>query len=88
MIKAMNGRTKASGSNAELLMDFIGTAEAILRKTKITVEHLHQAIKIAEMSNEVVKKMANALTILTLRNRKQRMNRQRQRKSPMRKKAL
>ena len=30
--------------------------------------------------------MASALTILTLRNRKQRMNRQRQRKSPLQKK--
>lgn len=57
MIKTVNGRTKEMGSNTELLMDFIGTAEAILRKTKITVEQLHQAIKIAEMANEVVKKI-------------------------------
>ena len=57
MIKTVNGRTKATGSNAELLMDFIGTAETILRKTKITVEQLHQAIKLAEMANEVVKKI-------------------------------
>lgn len=57
MIKTVNGRTKAMGSNTELLMDFIGTAEAILRKTKITAEQLHQAIKIAEMANEVVKKI-------------------------------
>lgn len=57
MIKTMNGRTKARVSNTELLMDFIGTAEAILRKTKITVEQLHQAIKLAEMANEVVKKI-------------------------------
>ena len=56
MIKTVNGRTKAMGSKAELLMDFIGTAEAILRKTKITAEQLHQAIKLAEMCNEVVKK--------------------------------
>lgn len=53
MIKTVNGRTKAMGSNAELLMDFIGTAEAILKKTKITAEQLHQAIKLAEMANEV-----------------------------------
>lgn len=57
MIKTVNGRTKARGSNTELLMNFIGTAEAILRKTKITVEQLHQAIKLAEMANEVVKKI-------------------------------
>ena len=57
MIKTVNGRTKAMGSKNELLMDFIGIAEAILRKTKITVEQLHQAIKIAEMTNDVVKKI-------------------------------
>lgn len=53
MIKTVNGRTKARGSNTELLMDFIGTAEAILRKTKITVEQLHQAIKLAEMAKKI-----------------------------------
>lgn len=57
MIKTVNGRTKATGSNVELLTDFMGTAETILRKTKITVEQLHQAIKLAEMANEVVKKI-------------------------------
>lgn len=57
MIKTMNGRTKATGSNTELLTDFMGTAETILRKTEITVEQLHQAIKLAEMANEVVKKI-------------------------------
>ncbi len=57
MIKTVNGRTKATGGNAELLTDFMGTAETILRKTKITVEQLHQAIKLAEMANEVVKKI-------------------------------
>ena len=61
MIKTVNGRTKARGSNTELLMDFIGTAEAILRKTKITVEQLHQAIKLAEMANEVVAKIGECL---------------------------
>lgn len=61
MIKTVNGRTKAMGSNAELLMDFMGTAEAILKKTKITVEQLHQAIKLAEMANEVVKKIGECV---------------------------
>lgn len=61
MIKTVNGRTKARGSKTELLMDFIGTAEAILRKTKITVEQLHQAIKLAEMANEVVAKIGECL---------------------------
>lgn len=57
MIKTMNGRTKSMGSKAELLMDFIGTAEALLRRTKITAEQMHQAIKLAEMANEVVEKI-------------------------------
>lgn len=57
MIKTVNGRTKATGSNAELLTDFMGTAETILKRTKITAEQLHQAIKLAEMANEVVKKI-------------------------------
>ena len=61
MIKTVNGRTKARGSNTELLMDFIGTAEAILKKTKITAEQLHQAIKLAEMANEVVAKIGECL---------------------------
>lgn len=57
MIKTVNGRTKATGSNAELLTDFMGTAETILKRTKITAEQLHQAIKLAEMANEVVEKI-------------------------------
>ena len=61
MIKTVNGRTKARGSNTELMMDFVGTAEDILRKTKITVEQLHQAIKLAEMANEVAAKIGECL---------------------------
>lgn len=56
MIKTVNGRTKVMGGKAELLMDFMGTAEALLRRTKITAEQMHQAIKLAEMANEVVEK--------------------------------
>lgn len=57
MIKTVNGRTKVMGGKAELLMDFMGTAEALLRRTKITAEQMHQAIKLAEMANEVVEKI-------------------------------
>lgn len=57
MIKTVNGRTKVMGGKAELLMDFMGTAEALLRRTKITAEKMHQAIKLAEMANEVVEKI-------------------------------
>ena len=38
-------------------MEFMGTAEALLRRTKITAEQMHQAIKLAEMANEVVEKI-------------------------------
>lgn len=57
MIKTVNGRTKAMGSKAELIMDFMGTAEALLERTKITAEQLHKAIKVAEVANEVAAKM-------------------------------
>lgn len=57
MIKTKDGRTKTMGGEAELLTDFMGTAEALLRKTKITAEQMHQAIKLAEMANEVVEKI-------------------------------
>lgn len=57
MIKTVNGRTKVMGGKAELLMEFMGTAEALLRRTKITAEQMHQAIKLAEMANEVVEKI-------------------------------
>lgn len=57
MIKTVNGRTKAMGSKAELIMDFMGTEEALLERTKITAEQLHKAIKVAEVANEVAAKM-------------------------------
>ena len=61
MIKTVDGRTKVMGGEAELLMDFMGTAEALLRKTKITAEQMHQAIKLAEMANEVVEKIGECV---------------------------
>ncbi len=50
MIKTVNGRTKVMGGKAELLIDFVGTAESLLRRTKITAEQLHKAVKLAEMT--------------------------------------
>lgn len=54
MIKTVNGRTKATGSNAELLTDFAGTAESLLRRTNITAEELYEAVKIAEKTVELI----------------------------------
>ena len=50
MIKTKDGMTKAVGTNDELLIDFVGTAESLLRRTKITAEQLHKAVKLAEMT--------------------------------------
>lgn len=61
MIKTVDGRTKVMGGEAELLTDFMGTAEALLRRTKITAEQMHQAIKLAEMANEVVEKIGECV---------------------------
>lgn len=63
MIKTVGGRTKAMGGEAELLTDFMGTAEALLRKTKITAEQMHQAIKLAEMTNELAEKIGECFDI-------------------------
>lgn len=50
MIKTKDGMTKAVGTNDELLIDFVGTAESLLRRAKITAEQLHKAVKLAEMT--------------------------------------
>lgn len=54
MIKTVNGRTKAMGSNVELLTDFMGTAESLIRKTNITAEELYEAVKIAKKTVELI----------------------------------
>lgn len=54
MIKTEKGKTTASGSKEELLADFAGTAESLLRKTTITAEELYEAVKIAEKTVELI----------------------------------
>lgn len=49
MIKTVNGRTSASGTKADLLMEFTGTAESLIRCTSITAEELIKAVKTAKM---------------------------------------
>lgn len=49
MIKTVKGMTKASGTKAELLKEFSGTAEALMRRAPITAEELIKAVKIAEV---------------------------------------
>lgn len=57
MIKTKDGMTKAAGTSDELLIDFIGTAELLLRRTKITAEELHKAVKLAEMTVKMIDKI-------------------------------
>lgn len=54
MIKTNDGKTIASGSKKELLADFAGTAESLLRRTNITAEELYEAVKIAEKTVELI----------------------------------
>lgn len=49
MIKTVKGMTTASGTKAELLKEFSGTAEALMRRATITAEELIKAVKTAEM---------------------------------------
>lgn len=48
MIKTKGGLTTASGTKEELLKDFAGNAESLLRRTNITAEELYEAVKTAE----------------------------------------
>lgn len=49
MIKTKGGLTTASGTKADLLEEFSGTAEALMRRAPITAEELIKAVKTAEM---------------------------------------
>lgn len=54
MIKTKDGKTTACGTKEELLADFAGTAESLLRRTTITAEELYTAVKIAEKTAELI----------------------------------
>lgn len=54
MIKTKDGVTRAEGTKADLLIDFTGTAESLMKGTKITAEDLHKAVKLAEMTIEFI----------------------------------
>lgn len=54
MIKTKDGKTTAAGTKDELLIDFMGTAESLMIRTKITAEELHKAVKLAEMTIEFI----------------------------------
>lgn len=60
MIKTKNGKTTAAGTKADLLIDFTGTAESLMRRTLITAEELHKAVKLAEMTIEFIEVMDKA----------------------------
>lgn len=54
MIKTKNGVTNAAGTKADLLTDFTGTAESLMRRAPITAAELIKAVKIAEATVAVV----------------------------------
>lgn len=49
MIKTKNGMTKIDGTLPDLLLDFVGTVEALLKNTPFTAEELHAAINVAKI---------------------------------------
>lgn len=49
MIKTNDGKTIAHGTKADLLMEFTGTAESLIRCTSITAEELIEAVKTAKL---------------------------------------
>lgn len=53
MIKTKGGLTTASGTKAELLKEFSGTAEALMRRAPITAEELIKKVKTAEMCAKI-----------------------------------
>lgn len=60
MIKTKDGKTTAAGTKADLLIDFTGTAETLMRRTLITAEELHKAVKLAEMTTEFIEVLDKA----------------------------
>lgn len=54
MIKTKDGVTNAEGTKADLLTDFTGTAESLMRRAPITAAELIKAVKIAEATVAVV----------------------------------
>lgn len=49
MIKTKNGMTKIDGTLPDLLLDFVGTVDALLKNTPFTVQELHAAINVAKI---------------------------------------
>lgn len=53
MIKTKDGLTTASGTKADLLTDFTGTVESLMRRAPITAKELIKAVKIAEVAAKI-----------------------------------
>lgn len=49
MIKTKDGRTEIDGTGWEIVEDFVGTAETLLKITPLTGEALHAAVDMAEL---------------------------------------
>ncbi len=62
MIKTKDGKTTACGTKEDLLADFAGTAESLLRRTTITAEELYTAVKIAEKTAELISEIGECFS--------------------------
>lgn len=50
MIKTKDGATRIEGTMQEIVMDFVGTAETLLKGTPLTVGEMHAAIDVAKLA--------------------------------------
>ncbi len=50
MIKTKDGATRIDGTMQEIVMDFVGTAETLLKGTPLTVGEMHAAIDVAKLA--------------------------------------
>lgn len=53
MIKTKDGATRIDGTMQEIVMDFVGTAETLLKGTPLTVGEMHAAIDVAKLAMKI-----------------------------------
>ena len=53
MIKTKDGATRIDGTMQEIVMDFVGTAETLMKGTPLTERELHAAIDVAKLAMKI-----------------------------------
>lgn len=53
MIKTKDGATRINGTMQDIVMDFVGTAEALMKGTPLTVKEMHAAIDLAKLAMKI-----------------------------------